>query len=96
MSLDPTQPNFVSRVIGDNTFNYNATENYLEVSGSYPNRSRFIRVKEVNLLTPNYLDNAGNAKDIYTGSIPVVGTGSANGSFYRGYWLKHFSIYCRR
>jgi uncharacterized protein len=84
MSLDPTQPNFVSRVIGDNTFNYNATENYLEVSGSYPNRSRFIRVKEVNLLTPNYLNNAGNAKDIYTGSIPVVGSGSANGSFTGG------------
>jgi uncharacterized protein len=84
MSLDPTQPNFVSRVIGDNTFNYNATENYLEVSGSYPNRSRFIRVKEVNLLTPNYLDNAGNAKDIYTGSIPVVGSGSTNGSFSGG------------
>jgi uncharacterized protein len=84
MSLDPTQPNFVSRVIGDNKFNYNATENYLEVSGSYPNRSRFIRVKEVNLLTPNYLDNAGNAKDIYTGSIPVVGSGSASGSFSGG------------
>jgi uncharacterized protein len=84
MSLDPTQPNFVSRVIGDNKFNYNATENYLEVSGSYPNRSRFIRVKEVNSPTPNYLDNAGNAKDIYTGSIPVVGSGSANGSFSGG------------
>jgi uncharacterized protein len=84
MSLDPTQPNFVSRVIGDNTFNYNATENYLEVSGSYPNRSRFIRVKEVNLLTPNYLNNAGNAKDTYTGSIPVLGSGSANGSFTGG------------
>jgi uncharacterized protein len=84
MSLDPTQPNFVSRVIGDNTFNYNATENYLEVSGSYPNRSRFIRVKEVNSPTPNYLDNAGNAKSTYTGSIPVLGSGSANGSFSGG------------
>jgi uncharacterized protein len=84
MSLDPTQPNFVSRVIGDNTFNYNATENYLEVSGSYPNRSRFIRVKEVNSPTPNYLDNAGNAKSTYTGSIPVLGSGSTNGSFSGG------------
>jgi uncharacterized protein len=84
MSLDPTQPNFVSRVIGDNKFNYNATENYLEVSGSYPNRSRFIRVKEVNSPTPNYLDNAGNAKSTYTGSIPVLGSGSANGSFSGG------------
>ena len=84
MSLDPTQPNFVSRVIGDNTFNYNATENYLEVSGSYPNQSRYIRVKTVNLLTPNYLNNAGIAKSIYTSSIPVVGSGSANGSFSGG------------
>jgi len=84
LSLDPTQPNFVSRVIGDTKFNYNASENYLEVSGSYPNRSRYIRVASVNLLTPSYLDNAGNAKDQYTGSIPVVGSGSANGSFTGG------------
>jgi uncharacterized protein len=84
LSLDPTQPNFVSRVIGDTKFNYNASENYLEVSGSYPNRSRYIRVSSVNLLTPSYLDNAGNAKDQYTGSIPVVGSGSANGSFTGG------------
>jgi uncharacterized protein len=84
LSLDPTQPNFVSRVIGDTKFNYNASENYLEVSGSYPNRSRYIRVSSVDLLTPSYLDNAGNAKDQYTGSIPVVGSGSANGSFTGG------------
>ena len=84
LSLDPTQDNFISRVIGDNKFNYNATENYLEVSGSYPNASRYIRVKTVNSLTPSYLDNAGNAKDNFTGSIPVVGSGSAGGSFSGG------------
>jgi uncharacterized protein len=84
MSLDPTQPNFVSRVIGDTTFNYNSGENYLEVSGSYPNASRYIKVKTVNLLTPNYLDNAGNAKSQYTGSIPGVGSGSIGGAFGAG------------
>tara|TARA_R110002074_G_scaffold63740_3_gene152591 strand:- start:1419 stop:3176 length:1758 start_codon:yes stop_codon:yes gene_type:complete len=84
LSLDPTQDNFISRVIGDNKFNYNATENYLETSGSYPNASRYIRVKTVNSLTPSYLDNAGNAKDNFTGSIPVVGSGSAGGSFSGG------------
>ena len=84
MSLDPTQPNFVSRVIGDTTFNYNSGENYLEVSGSYPNASRYIKVKTVNLLTPNYLDNAGNAKSQYTGSIPGVGSGSIGGAFCAG------------
>jgi hypothetical protein len=47
MSLDPTQPNFVSRVIGDNTFNYNATENYLEVSGSYPNDLDLLELKKL-------------------------------------------------
>ena len=84
LSLDPTQDNFISRVIGDNKFNYNATENYLETSGSYPNASRYIRVKTVNSLTPSYLDNAGNAKDNFTGSIPVVGSGSLGGSFSGG------------
>lgn len=84
VSLDPTQPNFISRVIGDSEFNYNSTENYLEASGSYPNRSRYIRVKSVNKLTPNYLDNAGNAKSQFTGSIPLVGSGSEGGAFSGG------------
>jgi uncharacterized protein len=85
LSLDPTQPNFVSRVIGDTKFNYvGGSENYLQISGSYPNRSRYIRVASVNLLTPSYLDNAGNAKDQYTGSIPVVGSSPTSGSFSGG------------
>ena len=84
LSLDPTQPNFVSRVIGDTTYNYNSTENYLEVSGSYPNSSRYIKVKTVNNLTPNYLDNAGNAKAAYVDLIPAVGSGSAGGAFSGG------------
>jgi hypothetical protein len=84
LSLDPNQNNFISRVIGDTKFNYNSSENYLEVSGSYPNASRYVRVKSVSLPTPNYLDNAGNAKDIYTGSIPAVGSGSIGGAFTGG------------
>ena len=84
VSLDPNQDNYIARVIGDTYFNYNSTENYLEVTGSFPNRSRYVRVSSVNLPTPNYFDNAGIAKDIYTGSIPVVGSGSANGSFSGG------------
>ena len=83
LSLDPTQDNFVTKVIGDEKYNYQSSGNYLQVSGSYPNASRYVRVKSVTT-TPNYLDNAGNAKDIYTGSIPTVGSGSYNGSFAGG------------
>ena len=84
LSLDPTQDNFITKVIGDEKYNYQSNGNYLQVSGSYPNASRYVRVKSVNQLTPNYLDNAGNAKDQYTGSIPTVGSGSYNGSFAGG------------
>ena len=83
LSLDPTQDNFVTKVIGDEKYNYQSSGNYLQVSGSYSNASRYVRVKSVTT-TPNYLDNAGNAKDIYTGSIPTVGSGSYNGSFAGG------------
>ena len=84
LSLDPTQDNFISRVIGDEKANYISGDNYLQISGSYPNASRYVRVKSVNLATPSYLDNAGNARDIYTGSLPLVGSGSYNGSFAGG------------
>tara|TARA_R100000908_G_C3751360_1_gene145940 strand:+ start:197 stop:1939 length:1743 start_codon:yes stop_codon:yes gene_type:complete len=81
LSLDETQPNYISAVIGDQTRNYNATENYIEISGSHPNNSRYIRVKEVLKPTYNFFDNAGNARSIYTASIPAVGSGSEGGAF---------------
>ena len=84
VSLDPTQDNFITKQIGDYKYNYNASENYLEVSGSFPNRSRYVRVRSVNKLTPNYFNNAGVAKDNFTGSIPQLGSGSADGSFEGG------------
>jgi len=83
LSLDPTQDNFITRVIGDEKYNYISADNYLQVSGSYRNASRYVRVKSVTT-TPNYLDNAGNAKDQYTGSIPQLGSGSYGGSFSGG------------
>ena len=84
LSLDETQPNYISAVIGDQTRNYNATENYIEISGSHPNNSRYIRVKEVLKPTYNFFDNAGNARSIYTASIPAVGSGSEGGAFGGG------------
>ena len=84
LSLDPTQDNFISRVIGDEKYNYVVADNYLQVSGSYPNASRYVRVKEVPSLTPNYLDNAGAAKEAFTGSIPQLGSGSVMAGAFQG------------
>lgn len=80
ISLDPHSPNFISKVIGDYKFNYNPTNNQIEVSGSYPNASKYVRVKNVNYLTPNYFDNAGNPKPQYTSSIPIAANGAFEGA----------------
>jgi uncharacterized protein len=84
LSLDPKADNYVTRVIGDQYFRYNNAENYIEITGSYANASRYVRVASVNAKTPNYFDNAGNAKTEYTGSIPAVGSGSDGGTFNGG------------
>ena len=84
LSLDPKSENYISKVIGDQTLAYNSTENYVEVSGSYPNASRYVRVKSVPGATLNYFNNAGEARSEFTGNIPVVGSGSYGGSFDGG------------
>jgi phage tail sheath protein FI len=76
LSLDPKAPNFVSKVIGDYTYNYNSANNQIELTGSYPNASNYVRVKQVNYLTPDYFDNNGVAKNQYTGSIPTPASGT--------------------
>ena len=84
LSLDPNQNNYIAYVIGDQDQNVAYDESgaaYLNVTGSYPNRSNYIRVANVNTPTPNYLNPQGQAVAAYTASIPVNGSGSANGSF---------------
>ena len=80
LSLDPKSPKFISSVIGDYNYNYNATTNQVELSGSYPNASAYVRVKAVNLLTPDYFDNNGVAKAQYTASLPILSSGSFGGA----------------
>lgn len=88
LSLDPTQPNFISRVIGDSYQQYNSTENFVEVLGNYPNQSRYVYVDSINYPTPNYFDNNGTAKAQYTASIPLAASGAFGGAtgdlFYGG------------
>ena len=84
LSLDPLAPNFISKVIGDYKLVYNGstTDPQVVVSGSYPNASKYIRIKSVNAsaLTPNYFDNNGNPKPEYTPFIPVAASGSFGGA----------------
>jgi hypothetical protein len=82
LTLDPNSSRYISEVIGDQNLNYNASTNQMELSGSYPNMSQYIRVKAVTNSTPNYFDANGVPVSAYTASIPVNGSGSAGGSFY--------------
>ncbi len=83
ISLDPTQPNFISQVIGDsdNVLRYdsNGTSAYIQTTGSYTNKSKYVRVSSV-ITTPNYLDNNGTFVPMYTGSLPASGSGSFGGA----------------
>ena len=80
VNLDPESDRFISKVIGDQTITYDSTNEQNVTTGDYPNNSRYVRVKQVNQLMPNYLDAAGNANPLYTGSMPVAGNGTFGSS----------------
>ena len=80
LTLDPNSPRFISKIIGNQLLSYNSSTNQMDVVGDYPNKSRYVRVKEVNSLTPNYLDSNGIAQSQYTGSLPSTQSGSFNGA----------------
>ena len=82
ISLDPFAPNYISRAIGDisSTVVTEGVDTFLQESGSFPNISNYVRVKQVNFTTPNYFNNDGSAKNDFTGSLPSIGSGSFNGA----------------
>jgi hypothetical protein len=85
MSLDPQQPNYVARVIGDLKPVYDVTNGFVNYTGSYANASQYVRVASV--VTPNVdsIDNNGFYKSgSYSGSLPNLGSGSYGGSFNGG------------
>jgi len=83
LSLDPFSPNYVERVIGNQVENLkeDGGEYYLELTGSFPNKSKHIRIKSVEKLTPNYLDTNGNVSNpVYTDYIPTALSGAFGGA----------------
>jgi hypothetical protein len=88
LSLDPAQPNFISRVIGDIKPVYALDSDgtpVINFTGSYANASQYIRIKSVTTPQIDSIDNNGIYKATqYSGSLPVVGSGSYGGSFAGG------------
>jgi hypothetical protein len=80
LSMDPTAPNYVSRIIGNQYKVYNSADNQIEVVGDYPNNSRYVYVSNVYTPTPIFFDNNGLAKNQFTGSIPANSSGSFIGA----------------
>ncbi len=91
LSLDPTQDNFISKVIGD-TSKTLVTDgdgvSYIQETGNYPNNSRYVYVSSVVNPTPYFFDNNGTAKAAFQPYIPKAASGSFTGSlgnlFYGG------------
>ena len=80
VTLDPNSNRYISKVIGDQVLNYDSFNNQMQLSGSFPNRSRYVYVKSVDYNTPNYFDANGVAVSAYTASIPINGSGSFTGA----------------
>jgi len=86
LSLDPNQPNFISRMIGDQYQTIQADGGvYLQPKGNYPNKSKYVYVSEVNEI-PDYLDaNGATSSAANAGQLPAVATGTFGGGSDGGF-----------
>jgi hypothetical protein len=91
LSLDPMADNYIQKVIGDQVQTYSVSNNQIETTGNYFNRSRYIVISAVNTPTPNYFDNNGSPKAEYATYLPsnqngvfgaAVGDVKAGANFY--------------
>ena len=82
LSLDPNSSNYILKVIGDSSLTVKLDENgnpFLQSSGSFPNKSKYVRAEVVNA-TPDYLDSNGViSSDILSQSLPQISSGSFRG-----------------
>ena len=82
-SLDPKADNYISKVIGDQFSNHSIDEGQtsIRINGDYPNKSRFVRVSNVALQTPDYLLNDGtigtnSSGNAFSANLPIAQSGS--------------------
>ena len=103
LSLDPESTDYLLKRVGNqtNTFAVEDGVAYLQPTGEYPNKSKYVRVSALpeNKKTPNYLDANGVTGSYGDGTsfIPGVGSGSYGGAFSGGTFgseIKHpFNFY---
>jgi len=89
LSLDPQQPNFISRQIGDEKPVYVAAVGnesaYIQLTGSFVGGSQYVRVASIPTLNVDSFDNEGVFKvSAYSSSLPSIGSGSIGGAFAGG------------
>ena len=89
VSLDPLNPNYIEKAIGNQSY-FLATDSdstkYIMRSGSYANKSNYVRISSVNYQTPNYLQADGlttgsNVQGLgYAGFLPLPASGGFHGA----------------
>ena len=87
LSLDENSSNYIGKIIGNQVWTLRGsggTDPYLQLSGSYPNKSKYVRVSNV-ANTTDYLDENGNVRvPAASASMPGLGSGSFAGAFSGG------------
>ena len=82
-SLDPKANNYISKVMGDQFATPTEMEGQtsIRINGDYPNKSKFVRVSNVALQTPDYFLNDGSvgtnsSGNSFTANLPSAQSGS--------------------
>jgi len=87
INLDPNSPNYIAKAVGDQFYSTATDEKgkpYLKLNGDYPNKSKFVRVSDINT-TIDYLDENGDVREgNLSASLPNSGSGSQHGTFGGG------------
>jgi hypothetical protein len=89
LSMDVNQPNYIARVIGNTkpVYTYSAVDGqgFIDYIGDFPNASRYIRIANVPQAQYGTFDNNGTYQSaLFSGSLPVNGSGSLAGAFNGG------------
>ena len=93
VSIDPNSSNYIERIIGNQDMSIQGTtaEPYIQPTGEFPNKSKYIRVKTVHTQTPNYLDENGDLTDnALSMSLPPAQSASFGGA---GAGLSDFDLF---
>jgi hypothetical protein len=85
LSLDPNSTNYIGKRVGDQINTLRTSDGtFLQLSGSFPNKSKFVTVHNP-LDTLDYIDENGNVRlGSLSASLPAVGSGSSHGAFSGG------------